>query len=253
MLRLYNSFVAIQSHGERPMETGIILLVAAGVIAMDTTSGPQFLLSEPVVSCAVLGVLFHRPEFGLWLGILFQLLWLGYLPLGAARLSDGNMAAFIATASLFLAQRLFAIDTVILKAAVIPALFFGIAVGAIGLHLTQFTRKMNGKRNDVLRSRLAAGTDVSPARTHCIGIGSSFLRGVIMALVLVPVGTVLLGCIRFLSAQMATVMSTASLLIWGTVSASAVLFFWRRERRRYFVLGSLGGIVWILFLMFQKN
>ena len=235
------------------METYIILLVLAGVIAMDTTSGPQFLISEPVVSCVVLGMLFHRPEFGLWLGILFQLLWLGYLPLGAARLTDGNMAAFIATASLLSAQRLFAIDDVLVKAAVIPALFYGIAVGAVGLYLTKFVRKTNGMRNDVLRSRFETGEDASLAKAHLAGIGSSFLRGVVMALVLVPGGTVLLGCIRFLSAQMAIIMSTASLLIWGAVSASAVLFFWRRERSRYFVLGSLGGLVWILFVTFQKS
>ncbi len=55
------------------METYLVLFLLAGIVAMDTTSGPQILLSEPLVSCSALGLLFGNPETGLMLGTFFQL------------------------------------------------------------------------------------------------------------------------------------------------------------------------------------
>ena len=229
------------------METYAVILVAAGLIAMDTTGGPQMLISEPVVSCSMIGLLFGKPELGLGTGVLFQLLWLGYMPLGATRLIDGNMAAFISTAGLFSASRIFGLDDGLIKAAIIPAMLFGVVTGIIGLHATQAVRRINGRRNESFRLQLGAGDTVSVAKTHVTGICSSFIRGVLMAVVLVPVGALLFGSLRFLPQQAADIMSHASLFVWGVVSASAIVFFKLKEKRRYIVLGSIGGLLWTLF------
>ena len=127
------------------MQTYLVLIVLAGIVAMDTTSGPQVLISEPVVSCSALGLLFGRPEAGLLVGIFFQLLWLGDMPLGAARLTDSKMAAFIAASSLLTAAGIFNFTEETVIAAVFPALFFGLIAGVIGLRLTTLLRNINGK------------------------------------------------------------------------------------------------------------
>ena len=229
------------------MEMYAVILIAAGLIAMDTTGGPQILISEPVVSCSMLGLLFGKPELGIGTGVLFQLLWLGYMPLGATRLIDGNMAAFISTAGLFSASRIFGLDVGLIKAAIIPAMLFGVVTGIFGLHATQAVRRINGRRNESLRLQLIAGDTDSVAKTHVAGICLSFIRGVLMALVLVPVGAFLFGSLRFLPQQAADIMSHASLFVWGVVSASAIVFFKLKEKRRYIVLGSIGGLLWTLF------
>lgn len=84
-----------------------VLILWGGIVALDTTSGPQLMISEPIVSCSLLGVIFGAPETGLMLGILFQLLWLGYLPLGGTLFTDNSMAAYISTASVFAASQFF--------------------------------------------------------------------------------------------------------------------------------------------------
>ena len=89
------------------MEVYLLIALLAGIVSMDTTSGPQFLISEPIVSCPIIGFLLGAQETGLTMGIFFQLLWLGYLPLGTVHFIDSNMADFISTASLISAERFF--------------------------------------------------------------------------------------------------------------------------------------------------
>jgi len=235
------------------MNTYAVLIFIAGIVAMDTTSGPQVLISEPIVSCSLLGFLFGIPETGLTMGALFQLLWLGYMPLGAARLTDGNMGAYISTAGLFTAGRIFGLHDDIMKAVVIPAMLYSIIVGYIGLRVTQSIRKLNGIRNDKMRQVLETGEEVSIKWYHVKGIGSSLVRGMIMGVILIPLGACLFGIITVLPLQVIHALMRSSFLIWGAVFASGIIFFWNRGIERYFLIGSIGGILWILFLLLGKG
>ncbi len=229
------------------------LLLMAGIVAMDTTSGPQFLVSEPLVSCSVLGLLFGNPEAGLMLGIIFQLLWLGYLPLGGECFTDNNMAAFISTASLFSAAEIFGFDGLEFKAALIPIMLYGVMVGIIGIRIRNFERRLNGIQSEKLLSGFERGENPLLMRRHFTGICYAFIKGILMALVFVPIGVLLCRTVRFLPPLLFDSMSMALVLIWGTVAASAVLFYWKKGRTGSIIAGSLGGVIWIVFMMAQKG
>ncbi len=235
------------------MEIPAVLILIAGIVAMDTTSGPQILISEPVVSCSILGILFGIPESGLMIGVLYQLLWLGYMPLGATRLADGNMAAFISTGALFTASGIFEFTGSVMDAAIIPSMLFAVCVAYLGLHLTYRVRKLNGKRNDKYRSHIEKGENLSVAGYHLLGIGTSVLRGILMALVLVPAGALMIGMVRFMPSKLISAMEYSSLIIWGSVSASALVFFWLKGKQKILLLGSFGGLIWMLFFILQKK
>ncbi|MBN1293379.1 MAG: PTS sugar transporter subunit IIC [Candidatus Latescibacteria bacterium] len=228
------------------MEAAALLLFVAGIVAMDTSSGPQCLISEPVVSCTILGILFGNPEMGLKMGVLFQLLWLGYMPLGAVRLTDGNMGAFIAVASMLSASVLFGFGSDQLLAAEVPSMLYAVLVAHIGMLMTTGLRKLNRIRNDTVRAQLAGGETVSITSTQLKGIASSFIRGLLMAVFLIPAGILLIGFIRYIPPAALTALVFTSLLIWGTVAASAMIFFWLKGRKRNLILGSIGGFVWML-------
>ena len=155
------------------METYLVLILLAGIVAMDTTSGPQLLISEPIISCLIIGILFGKPQTGFMLGMFFQLLWLGYMPLGAVSFIDGNMAALISTASLFTAEKVFEFTETLSKAAVIPAMFYAVLVGITGLYLTRIIRKRNSRRSEKLILRLETGEIPSITMWHFAGVGSS--------------------------------------------------------------------------------
>ena len=226
-----------------------VLILMAGIVSMDTTSGPQFLVSEPIVSCSVLGLLFGLPETGLLLGIMFQLLWLGYLPLGGTLFTDNNIAAYISTASLFTASEFFSFEGVVLKAAIIPAMFLTVGISIIGLHIQNFEQRMNGKRSDILFSYFARGEKLSIKLWHSAGIFTAFLKGVFMAVIFIPIGTILCGMVHYMPFTVLERISSASLMILGSATASAIMFFWTKSKTNFLILGLIGGFTWVLLKM----
>ena len=227
------------------MITVVAVLIMAGIVAMDTTGGPQLLVSEPVVSCYIVGVLLGAPHTGLLMGLMFQLLSLRYLPLGAARLHDGNMGAFVATAGLLYAITRYNFVGTYETAMIVPALLFGDFAGYIGKLLTNAVRRLNGRRSVRLTGLVENGAEVSIPAWHFAGLGLSFLRGMVMAVVLIPLGVVFVGLVRFVPDDLFYGLHYATLLVWGPVTAAAVVYFWMKGTHRYLLAGAVCGLVWL--------
>ncbi len=228
------------------MELWLLLILLGGVVSMDTTSGPQVMVSEPLVSCTILGLLFGMPVEGVLIGILFQLLWLGYMPLGAVRFTDHIMAAFIATASLLYAAHLYGLSGEQVQAGFLPAMLFGVLVGSAGLHLTDFIRDRNGGLSENLQARFERGEMPGVGWWHLAGMAFTFLKGAAMAVVFVPVGAFLCGLTRHLTGTWDHALALGSLIILGAVAAPAVHFYWLGGKHRYLLYGSVGGVLWFL-------
>ncbi|MCD6308616.1 MAG: PTS sugar transporter subunit IIC, partial [Candidatus Latescibacteria bacterium] len=169
------------------MLTYLLLLLLAGVVATDTTSGPQMLFSEPLVSCSIGGIIVGDTATGIEIGMMFQLLWIGYMPLGAVRFTDSNMGAIIALASLYTAGDLFSLAGSDYQAAVIPALIVGIAAGLAGSRFRNRVRRFNNSISETLLGKVGRGEIPSPTPWHMLGIGASFFRGTFMAILFIPV------------------------------------------------------------------
>lgn len=73
--------------------------LAGTVVYLDTSVLGQTLLGQPIIACVAYGVMVGRPEIGLFFGVVFELLWLANLQIGAAKFSEGNLGAIIATAT----------------------------------------------------------------------------------------------------------------------------------------------------------
>jgi mannose/fructose/N-acetylgalactosamine-specific phosphotransferase system component IIC len=226
-----------------------VLILLGGIVAADTTSGPQILISEPIVVCSMLGMLFGFPETGILIGIVYQLLWLGYLPLGGTVFTDSNMAAFVSTASLFAASDMFNLSGAAMKAAFIPAMLFSVIVGYTGLRLHVYEQHINGRRNDALLSRLESGKLPSITRLHLSGIVTAFLKGAFMTAVFIPAGTLLCGMVSYLPDSFFEGMSNASMMITGTVTASAILFYRTKGKNKSLIFGAIGGFAWIMLIL----
>ena len=231
------------------MQIYLLLMVLAGIVAMDTTAGPQILISEPVASCTLVGFLFGKPEMGFMIGMLFQLIWFDYMPLGAVRFTDSNMAALISTVSLFSAERFFGFTESATKVAIIPALLYGVATGFIGLYLTTQIRHIRSRFSESIVFRLERGEKVSVAGFHLAGLSLSFLRGVFMALLLIPAGTIFCGLLTFLPVSFVGGLSSAIPMMWGTACAAAFTLYWIKGDKKPLLLGVIGGFVWVLMII----
>jgi mannose/fructose/N-acetylgalactosamine-specific phosphotransferase system component IIC len=77
--------------------TGLVLVGA--LLNLDRQAFGSFMLNRPLVAGLVLGLAAGRVDFGVWLGLSVELLWLAVLPLGGQIIPNAGLAvsaAFIA-------------------------------------------------------------------------------------------------------------------------------------------------------------
>ena len=72
----------------------ITIAVLGGIIALDKSAFHLF-FSEPIIICSVAGAYLGDIESGFMLGMIWQLIWLGEIPIGAAVMSDGSTGALV--------------------------------------------------------------------------------------------------------------------------------------------------------------
>lgn len=72
--------------------------LAGMLVYLDTTAVAQVMICQPLIVCPLWGLAAGQPEIGILFGIVFQLIWLGNLPVGAAKFPEGNVGALVATA-----------------------------------------------------------------------------------------------------------------------------------------------------------
>ncbi len=119
------------------------IALAGTIVYLDTTAIAQLMICQPIIACPLWGLIVGRPEIGLFFGVGFQLLWLGNLPVGAAKFPEGNLGAFVATA---LAARIPPASSgdpawIVLTIAT----FIGIITAHFGAEVTPLVRRiMNG-------------------------------------------------------------------------------------------------------------
>jgi len=228
------------------MELFMAILAIGGLIAVDTTGGPQILFSEPLVSCTILGMLMGDIHTGMVFGIFFQLMRLGYRPLGAAQILDSNMAAYIAAASVLVTADIHRFTSTETNAAIFLSLPFSVIIGTIGMRLTDFERKLNGLRSERFIIKLESGKSPSLRICHFVGLLSSFIRGYLMCAVFIPLGIIIFKTIPLFHEIFKSQLADASIIIWGLVFASAIYLCWFKGLKRYILLGFTGGIIWTL-------
>ncbi len=109
------------------------------LLILDTTVAFQFLISQPLIACPLLGWFLGDIQLGLHVGMYIQLLWLSSMPVGAAIIPEGNIAAIIITALVIRYNHNFDNFNTIL----ICGVLFGVLVSYLGGELVVIFRKTN--------------------------------------------------------------------------------------------------------------
>jgi len=77
------------------------ICLVGGLLVLDQTAVLQILISQPLVAGSIIGWLLGDIRLGLHLGLLLQLLWLNQIPVGGAKIPEGNLASVIAVILVF--------------------------------------------------------------------------------------------------------------------------------------------------------
>ncbi|MDX1660496.1 MAG: PTS sugar transporter subunit IIC [Gemmatimonadota bacterium] len=162
------------------IETAV--LVGIGVIAfLDRWPVLQSMVSRPLVVGAAVGVTLGDPTGGALWGALFEVMYLGLLPVGASRLPDAGLAALAGT-------------TVALTGVVDGVYPAGLAgasgwlAGHLGEAADRLQRRWNGALARWARSAAAAGETSVPGRAMVAAVGAASLLGATVSVVAVVGG-----------------------------------------------------------------
>jgi len=152
--------------------TVVILSVVGGLLHLDRTAAFQLLISRPLVSSTVTGLILGDVKTGLIIGMVLELLWLGAQPLGTALPPDDTIVAVAAPAAgIIVGKLLGSTQAPLLGLAVLVSL----PLSEGGRFIDSTVRKLN--RIFLTRARAAAknGDIRGVGRQNLAGLASFFL------------------------------------------------------------------------------
>lgn len=206
----------------------ILLSIIGAAILLDKYAFGEFGISQPIVSGTIIGALFGDIHTGIFLGAIFQLIFLGGLPIGRDIPPDGQAAGVIGCGSYFLLGTSNSAEYSLFLA-VIFALLGAIIGGVLEIHTRRYNEKLHHifmRKEHYLYLCHLSGLVTAFMRTLCIFLPIFILSNIITIPAVFPQ------------------MSREILLIIGISIglANAIFLFIRRTTIIYMVLGGLCGL-----------
>lgn len=159
----------------------VLLSLLGAVIILDKYALGEFGFSQPIITGTIIGAIFGDLWFGIFLGAMMQLIFLGGLPIGRDIPPDGQAAGILAAGSYFLLRGGNALGHSLFLAVV-----FGLTGGIIGGVLEVYTRRFNER----LYNRFIHHEECLYI-CHTTGLATAFIRGLCLFLPLFVVSTLI--------------------------------------------------------------
>lgn len=248
----------------------IYLLFLSGWAAADTTAALQIMVGQPMVMGWLTGLLLGQPMLGFFMGVALQLLWSRLAPVGAAAYPDVGPATLtgVTVASLLVyGTRLdwpgvlfmdsppygYSMREVLHNAMPTPlsamiGLLAALLAGRFGQILTILLRKDNVRLARYADKAAIVGSYGGVELANRTGVLRSFLRGVIIPLIMVPLFVLFVISIMSLTGSghlKAGDDNPGILLFWWFGVAALTSVLWRGGRRDLGLLvgGAAAGVL----------
>ena len=174
------------------LEETILLALLAGLLAIDERAGWQSLLSEPVFSAVLVGVILGPVRAALLAGVALELVWLSILPMRGTRKPDtvvGGVAG-VATACLLLRHTGDPREAFVVAVGVLAGLIVGEVAGVI----TRFLNRFREARLGGFELPDTGGVGPTAARLvwfQLFSVTWHALSAVVLAAIAIPISVVL--------------------------------------------------------------
>ena len=222
-----------------------LLALAGAAVLLDKWAVAEFGVSQPIVSCPLLGLLFGDPLTGLFLGTALQLVWVDALPLGGDRPPDYQAAGVTGITCYLFARHAWLLR----DAAGWPdvrnrVLFACLILAGLATIVGQVADDRVKQFNGILyRKGMAARTPAGVVTMHLLGLVTSYVRGVLVTflflLAVFGIGPLLGRLPPFTTGELL-------FLPLGIGIAGLLKLFYRRERIPLMLAGALAsGVLWI--------
>ncbi|MEO0084297.1 MAG: PTS sugar transporter subunit IIC [candidate division WOR-3 bacterium] len=158
--------------------TIIILSFTAALILLDKLAVGEFGLSQPLILCPLIGLIFNNFAIGIFTRCAAQVIWWGWLSLGGKEPLDNQGAGAVAICGYILGQKVRP-DISQERLVFVVLLLAGFA-SIFGQVLSQITKKIN---NRLVNNLSVYSSYHSIVRANVAGLLIYFLRGFILIIV----------------------------------------------------------------------
>lgn len=219
--------------------SALLLSLIGGLVLLDKQAIGEFGISQPIVACPLLGLIFGDFNIGLLLGGVLQLVWIGSLPLGAKEPLD-NQGAGVVAMSIFILAKNISLNTPHEKIIFVSFLFAGIA-SIIGQVLSQILKKTN---NYLFNRVNKDSSDKLIISTHLSGVVTALLRGFVLIIIFLILFILIAPLIKLLPNFRLGELLVLPLAIGLAGIARLVII---KRQLLYSILGVVTGLaLWVL-------
>ncbi len=224
-------------------------LLLGGIAALDATPVAQTMLSQPLVTASLLGLVWGQWALALKVGIVLQLFAAGTVPVGARTPEDfatggvigAGTALLLASASPFSFQH---------EASALAGCIVGMLAATLGVPLVKWQRRRNEGLVRWCEQALRRGELNAPARASAAGVVMAFGIGVVFCAAFLAVSMVAAApLVRNRSIGLARAWSIAQPLWLGLGLAQLLTAFVQRRFMRAALFGVGLVVGWILLLV----
>jgi len=223
------------------------LAVLGGIIGLDTTAVGQIMISQPLVTGTIIGLLLGNLSVGILIGILLQLLWIAAIPIGAAIPPDSSLTTILATAIAIMAGK-------VSPASMMLAMMISIPVGLLTGKVDVLIRRINIHLVHRIERKLEKGELQALSRGIIIGVLFFFFKNFLLLLIFLPLGVIILRNSLLLLPEWSKRGLEISLGLVPVLGMAVILEgFVTRYRLPFFLAGGLVSLLIIKGLNFPLS
>ena len=228
----------------------LLISIIGGIVSVDTASGWQVMISQPVVACPIIGLIFGDPQLGLLMGILLELPWLTNVPLGGVHGSEGNLGSVAATG---VAIHLKELNVNTENIIVIISIMYSLIISRAGIYLVEYVRRSNLHLIHLADAAAEQGDLKKITQLNLTGLLYSFILGFILILIGILVGILILPPLaKFIHSDFDTAFGMAKYGLLGLGMGSIATLLISKKTRWYLLIPFIAGIsIFVLLLIFS--
>jgi PTS system N-acetylgalactosamine-specific IIC component len=221
----------------------ILIALLGSLIILDTTVAFQSLISQPLITSVIIGYIFGNLELGLKIGFYLQLLWISFIPVGAAIIPEGNVAAIIITTLILKFNNQIENFYTILVCTTI----YGIFISYLGAQLVVMYRKANIVFAEKVALQIQKGHFNYINKINIIALTFHFLLFFIFILLSLYTGNLYFKIIELIPAAIDSYFQYGAIAMIG-IGIGLILPVYREKYTQYMIIiGIMVGIIIFYF------